>query len=182
MVTVLVKCVEFKVTDELEAITDPEPWASWETDKLVMEANPSGLSEEVDEKDINPDLELESEFAETLTKIAVSPETPDVGETVIHDAFELAVQVDPDGQVTVALELLAAYPKDKLDGITLTPGTIIISAPSWVTVVVHEAVLPLAEAVTEIVYVFEDLLPDVAVMAPVDELNVHPVGKVELNV
>lgn len=95
-----------------------------------MEANPSGLSEEVDEKDINPDLELESEFAETLTKIAVSPETPDVGETVIHDAFELAVQVDPDGQVTVALELLAAYPKDKLDGITLTPGTIIISAPS----------------------------------------------------
>lgn len=46
----------------------------------------------------------------------------------------------------------------------------------------HEAVLPLAEAVTEIVYVFEDILPDVAVIAPVDELNVHPVGKVELNV
>lgn len=149
------------------------PFADWETDKL-------DISPLLEEKVTFPFLELELEFAETPIITDVLPELPLVGDIVIQEYDVLAVHVLFLGQVTVTVEVLAAYPKDRFDGSTVK--VVVIgdnSIASCVTETVFEVVQPFAVAVTETIPIFSVNPPEVAVTAPVNVSRVQPDGQLE---
>jgi hypothetical protein len=132
-----------------------------------------------------PVRELVLEFAAIVSVTDPFP-LPDAGLTVIHDALLDAVQAQPDGAVTLTLDVPAPAATDSVVGdaenVQGTPACVTVTVcPATVTVPVRELVLEFA-AMVSVTDPFP--LPDAGLTvihaAPLEAVQAQPAGAVTL--